>query len=144
VTSILIRFTDGTREFLYPSRELKEGDHVWHDGVRYRILPEREAGGRTPMVQVPYLMDSFLYDYGGRIAPRVAVVSKAEVIGDVGQQIERLFASGWDDRSTAIVEQATAAAGDAPRPLATPAPRQGRAWRGCPSCGLPPVRSRRR
>jgi hypothetical protein len=86
-------------------------------GVRYRILPEREAGGRTPMTRVPYLMESFLYDYGGKIAPRVAVVSKTEVIGDIGQQIERLFASGWDDRSTAIVESTPAAAGDALPPV---------------------------
>jgi len=86
-------------------------------GVRYRILPEREAGGRTPMIRVPYLMESFLYDNGGKIAPRVAVVSKTEVIGDIGQQIERLFASGWDDRSTAIVESTPAAAGNALPPV---------------------------
>jgi hypothetical protein len=53
VTSILIRFPDGTREFLYPSRELNEGDHVWHDGTRYRILSLVQNDGQpvTAMVE---------------------------------------------------------------------------------------------
>jgi hypothetical protein len=53
VNSILIRFPDGTREFLYPSRELKEGDHVWHDGTRYRILSLVQNDGQpvTAMVE---------------------------------------------------------------------------------------------
>jgi len=86
-------------------------------GVRYRVLPRREAGERTPLVQVPYMVECFLYDYGSKVAPRVTVVSKTEVIGDVGQQIERLFAGGWDNRSTAIVEYTSAAAGDALPPV---------------------------
>lgn len=38
MSSIYVRFPDGTREFLYPSRELKEGETIWHDGTRYRVL----------------------------------------------------------------------------------------------------------
>jgi hypothetical protein len=38
MSSIYVRFPDGTKEFLYPSRELKEGDTIWHDGTRYRVL----------------------------------------------------------------------------------------------------------
>jgi hypothetical protein len=81
-------------------------------GVRYRVLPRPQAGGRTPIVQVPFLIDSFLFDYGSEVAPRVMVVSKTEVVGDIGQQIEALFKGGWDIRSTAIIEREPAAAGD--------------------------------
>jgi hypothetical protein len=35
---MVVNFADGSKEFLYPSRELKEGDAVWHDGVRFREL----------------------------------------------------------------------------------------------------------
>jgi hypothetical protein len=86
-------------------------------GVRYRVLPRREAGGRTPLVQVPYMMEVFLFDYGSDAAPRVRVVSTTEGVGDVGQQIERLFKAGWDSRSTAIIEREPAAAGDARPPV---------------------------
>jgi hypothetical protein len=89
-------------------------------GVRYRILPRREAGGRTPIVQVPYLGESSLFDYGSDVAPRVSVVSNTEVVGDVGQQIEALFKEGWDTRATAIIEHDPAAAGDV-RPPVPPA-----------------------
>jgi hypothetical protein len=85
-------------------------------GVRYRILPPRQAGGRTPIVQVPYL-EAFLFDYGRDAAPRVAVVSKTEVVGDLGQQIETLFKAGWNNRSTAFIQQEPAAAGDPQSPV---------------------------
>ena len=86
-------------------------------GVRYRVLPRREAGERTPMVQVPYMLECFLFDYGSDVAPRVTVISNVEVVGEVGQQIEKLFTAGWDSRSTAIVEHLPAAAGDARPPV---------------------------
>jgi hypothetical protein len=89
-------------------------------GVRYRVLPRRQAGGRTPIVQVPYLVESFLFDYGRDVAPRVAVVSKTEVVSDPGQQIEALFAGGWDSRLTAIIDHEPVPAGDA-RPPVPPA-----------------------
>ena len=86
-------------------------------GVRYRVLPRSQAGGRTPIVQVPYSMDSFLYDYGVDVAPRVMVVSKADVIGDTQKQIEQLFTGEWDVRSTAIIEHEPAAAGETRPPV---------------------------
>jgi hypothetical protein len=91
-------------------------------GVRYRVVPQRQAGGRIPIVQVPYLMDSFLFDYGSQAAPRVAVVSKTQVVGDIRQEIETLFTSGWDLRSMAIIEHEPGPAGDA-RPAALPSAR---------------------
>jgi len=87
-------------------------------GVRYRVLPRRQAGGRTPIVPVPYLVESFLFDYGVEAAPRVMVVSKTEVVGDLGRQIEALFRRGWDSRSMAIIEHEPAAAGDTRPPVA--------------------------
>jgi hypothetical protein len=85
-------------------------------GVRYRVLPRRQAPGRTPIGQVPYLMGSFLFDCGSD--PRVMVVSRTEVVGDIGKQIEALFTGGWDSRSTAIIDHEPAAAGDARPPVA--------------------------
>ena len=88
-------------------------------GVRYRVMPRRQAGGRTPIAQVPYMADSFLFDHGSDVAARVMVVSNTEVLSDVGKQIEKLFTGGWDIRSTAIIDHEPAAAGVA-RPPVTP------------------------
>ena len=38
MSSIIVYFPDGTREFVYPANALNEGDSIWHDGARYRIL----------------------------------------------------------------------------------------------------------
>jgi hypothetical protein len=65
VSSILIRFPAGTREFLYPSRELTEGDHIWHDGTRYRILSIVQKDGRPHTVTVEPASDE-LGDLSGR------------------------------------------------------------------------------
>ena len=62
-------------------------------------------------------MESFLFDYGGDVAPRVTLVSKTEVVGDTGRQIEALFTGGWDSRSTAIIDLEPAAAGDVRPPV---------------------------
>jgi hypothetical protein len=86
-------------------------------GVRYRVLPQREAAGRAPMVQVPYLLESFLYDYGTTVAPRAMVISQAKVAGDLERQIETLFTAGWDSRSTVTIEREPAAAGDSRPPV---------------------------
>jgi hypothetical protein len=86
-------------------------------GVRYRVLPQSQAGGRAPVVPVPYLTESFLFDYGSQAAPRVMVVPDADVVGDTGKQIEMLFTGGWDVRATAIVDHEPAAAGDLKSPV---------------------------
>ena len=111
------------RDFATMSKRFFAGGRIERDllldrtGVRYRVLPQRQAGGRTPIVQVPYFSESFLFDYGSDAAPRVMVVSKAEVAGDIGQQIEALFRGGWDMRSMAIIEYEPAVAGDARPPV---------------------------
>ena len=110
------------REFAMMSKRFFLSGRVERDlllgrtGVRYRVLPQPQAGGRTPMAQVPYL-ESFLFDYRGEVAPRVMVVSKTEVVADIGQQIERLFARGWDIRSTAVIDHEPAAAGRVQPPV---------------------------
>jgi hypothetical protein len=38
MSSISIRFPDGSREFRYPERPLEVGDVLHHDGERYRVL----------------------------------------------------------------------------------------------------------
>ena len=43
--SFIVRFPDGDREFVYPTKPLKEGDVIWHDGARHRILSIVENGG---------------------------------------------------------------------------------------------------
>jgi hypothetical protein len=111
------------RDFATMSRRFFRSGRIERDllldrtGVRYRVLPPGQAGGRTPLVQVPYVMEAFLFDYGVGVAPRVMVVPKAEVVGDIGRQIESLFAGGWDIRSTAMIEHEPATAGDVRPPV---------------------------
>jgi len=88
-------------------------------GVRYRVLPQRQAPGHTPLVPVPYLLNSFLFDWGGDVAPRVAVVPDVTIVPDVGQQIEAMFQDGWDNRTTALIERQPPAAGEAGQPVPT-------------------------
>jgi hypothetical protein len=52
MSSIYVRFPDGSREFVYPSRELQEGDSIWHDGTRYRILSIATNDGQPQTVIV--------------------------------------------------------------------------------------------
>jgi hypothetical protein len=108
-------FAAATRRFFLSGR-LERDLFLDRTGVRYRILPQRQAGGRRAIAPVPY-MESLLFDYGDGVAPRVTVVSQAEVIGNTDQQIERLFKDGWDLRSTAIIEHEPAAAGAAGPPV---------------------------
>jgi hypothetical protein len=36
--SMVVRFPDGSKEFRYPEKMLVEGDVVWHDGERFRVI----------------------------------------------------------------------------------------------------------
>jgi Bacterial membrane protein YfhO len=86
-------------------------------GVRFRVLPERHAGGHTPILPIPYFLESYLYDWGGEhITPRVSVVGEVRVVPDRQQQIEALFQPGWDGRTTAIVDRQPEVAGTAGAP----------------------------
>lgn len=86
-------------------------------GVRYRVLPAWRAAGRTPLVHIPYFLESSLFDWGGDVARRVAVISDARIVPDIGQQVEALFQGGWDNRTTALVDRQPPAAGVAGEPV---------------------------
>ena len=86
-------------------------------GVRYRVLPTRRASGRTPIMPIPFFMESFLFDWGSGVASRVAVVSEARVIPDIDQQIKALFQPGWDFRTTVLVDRTPEPAGLPGAPL---------------------------
>jgi hypothetical protein len=91
-------------------------------GVRFRVLPRSQVLGQAPITAVPYLLNSFLYDFGDRAAPRVAVVPRARVEPDVGAQIEALFDKTWNERDTVLIDRDGDAAGN-PGPAVQPAAR---------------------
>jgi hypothetical protein len=105
-----------TDRFIAASREERDR-FLDRTAVRYRILPSWLAGGRTPIMQIPYFLESFLFDWGEDVTRRVAVVSDVRIIGDVRQQIDALFQSGWDNRTTAIVAHEPTAAGEVGVPV---------------------------
>jgi hypothetical protein len=57
MSSIYVRFPDGSKEFLYPSREIKEGDAIWHDGIRYRVLSIAQNDGKPLTLTVETASD---------------------------------------------------------------------------------------
>ncbi len=64
-------------------------------GVRYRIMPKARAAERTPLVQMPYYVESYLYDWDGDVRPRATIVSNVRVEPDTVRQLDALF--GPDD-----------------------------------------------
>lgn len=38
MSSIVIRFPDGTREYVYTGRDVVAGDRIWHDGEHWTVL----------------------------------------------------------------------------------------------------------
>jgi hypothetical protein len=52
MSAFIVHFPDGSKEFRYPARPLEEGDVVWHEGVRYRVLAVTEEDGRQATVTV--------------------------------------------------------------------------------------------
>ena len=87
-------------------------------GVRFRILPQSQAPDRTPIMRIPYFLESFLFDWGGDVTPRVCVVGTARVVPEELEQLEALFRPDWDSRAMVLVRRQTAAAGV----LGTPVP----------------------
>ena len=50
--SVVVHFPDGNREFRYPPEPLKEGDVIWHEGERYRVIHVASDNGSRPSVTV--------------------------------------------------------------------------------------------
>ena len=44
MSSVFIRFPDGSREFRYPAKPIEEGDLLWHDGKAFRVLAIDDGG----------------------------------------------------------------------------------------------------
>ena len=62
---------------------------------------------------IPYFLESFLFDWGRDVAPRVAIVPDARLVPDLDQQVDALFQPGWDNRTTVLVERMPNPSGDA-------------------------------
>jgi len=88
-------------------------------GVRFRVLPERQAGKRVPICRVDYAGDLRLYDWGESVS-RVKVLPKAVVMSGYQQQYETLFSESFPAQDTVLLERWLAPAGspDAPTPAA--------------------------
>jgi hypothetical protein len=52
MSSVVVHFPDGSREFRFPSHPLKEGDVIWHEGQRYRVIHVASDDGDNPSVTV--------------------------------------------------------------------------------------------
>ena len=89
-------------------------------GVRFRMLPAALAGGRTPLVQMPYYVESYFYDWGSDVAQRATVVSTASVEPDAQRQLDALFAADWDADAVSLthVPEAAGATGSPATPAA--------------------------
>jgi hypothetical protein len=115
-------FASMTTRFLAAGRGERDA-FLDRTGVRFRVLPRSQASGRAPVVPVPYLLDSFLYDWGAAVAPRVSLVRDAKLVPDVGAEVEALFQDGWNPRETVLIERETESAGDTGQPETAPAAR---------------------
>jgi hypothetical protein len=92
-------------------------------GVRYRILPARRAAGRRALTPIPQFPESFLFDWGNSVTPRLSVVADARVVPTVNQQIDMLFAEDWDTRATVMIDREPAPAGTPGAPVSPSAAR---------------------
>jgi hypothetical protein len=52
MSSVVVRFPDGSREFRFPEKALEEGDVIWHEGQRYRVVHVGSDDGENPVVTV--------------------------------------------------------------------------------------------
>jgi hypothetical protein len=52
MSSIVVRFPDGSKKFRFPEKELEEGDTIWHEGARYRVVSVSSDGAGRPVAVV--------------------------------------------------------------------------------------------
>jgi len=50
--TVVVHFPDGSREFRFPPEPLQEGDVIWHEGNRYRVLHVATDDADRPVVTV--------------------------------------------------------------------------------------------
>jgi hypothetical protein len=54
VSSIVVRFPDGTKEFRFPEKMLAEDDVIWHEGERFRVISvSTDDGNRAVAIVEP-------------------------------------------------------------------------------------------
>jgi hypothetical protein len=106
-----------TERFRRSGRERRDR-FLERTGVRYRVLPARQVVERAPVTRIPCFNESFLFDWGAGVMPRVAMAEEARVVPREEDQIEALFQPGWDSRATALVQRQPGAAGTRRRPVA--------------------------
>jgi hypothetical protein len=97
-------FAEMSNRFFNESGEARER-LLDRAGVRYRVLPQRRAGDRVPLVRIPQFYESFLFDFGGTVTPRASIVPASRMVPGVKTQIDALFESGWDSRSVVLVDR---------------------------------------
>jgi hypothetical protein len=110
-------FNQMTKQFIQATREERER-FLDRTAVRYRVLPQRRAGRRTPLMAIPQFFESFLFDFGDVAGARASVVPEARVLPDPQAQLKALFAPGWESRHTVLLEHDAAAEGTASAPVA--------------------------
>jgi hypothetical protein len=109
-------FTATIKRFFEAGPE--ERDHMLQrTGVRYRVLPQRRAGNRVPLMAIPQFYESFLFDYGENAARRVSIVPEARVVPDVDEQIDAVFSAGWDTARVTLVDRDLPAIGERGTPV---------------------------
>ena len=52
MSSIVVRFPDGTKEFRFPESLLEQGDVIWHAGERFRVVNVNTDDSDRPVVSV--------------------------------------------------------------------------------------------
>jgi hypothetical protein len=52
LSNVVVHFPDGSREFRYPPEPLVEGDIIWHDAQRYRVVHVGTDDEENPVVTV--------------------------------------------------------------------------------------------
>ena len=97
-------FADMSSRFFNENGEARER-LLDRSGVRYRVLPQRRAGDRVPLARIPQFYESFLFDFGDTVTPRVSIVPASRAVPDVQTQIDALFEDGWDSRSVVLVDR---------------------------------------
>ena len=70
------RFATATERFRNSQRDRRDR-FLERTGVRFRVLPLKQAGGHLPIMPIPYFLESFLFDWGEDVAPRASIVSSA-------------------------------------------------------------------
>jgi hypothetical protein len=93
MTSIIVRFPDGAKEFVYTEKDLQEGDLLWHDGEAYRVVSISKDGDAVAIVErvsdeetVTGAQDAS--DQGGDISSEIRAARNESVLRDLNERLE--------------------------------------------------------